>query len=149
MEKQSARSQLAQLSRAHDVTEDALVGYMRTLFTQRVLSQVEIADVLGTNQSTVSRMLKRHVTSTDFAIEAEPATAQQLVYSALAGEVEHDELVAQLRAWPWDAMHRSKNVADDTENGPDTLLAAYLARNLNLIDEDELESILDVAVSRG
>lgn len=150
MEKQSARTQLAQLSRANDVTEDALVDYMRTLFTARVLSQGEIADVLGTNQSTVSRMLKRHVsTTTDFALAVEQGTAQQLVYSALAGDVDHDALVERLRAWPWDALYRSKHEADDTENGPNTLMAAYLARNLKLISEDELDSILDAAVSHG
>lgn len=149
MEKQSARTQLAQLSRANDVTEDALVDYMRTLFTTRVLSQGEIADVLGVRQSSVSRMLKRHVGTTDVALVPEQGTAQQLVYSALAGDVDHDALVERLHAWPWDALYRSKHEADDTENGPNTLMAAYLARNLKLISEDELDSILDAAVSHG
>lgn len=163
MEKQAARAQLIQLSHARDLTENAVADLVQSLTKQRVLSQIEIAEILGTTQPSVSRMLTRSASrekrpTSSRVVQSVPAvtdestssaTAQQLIHRAAAGEVDHDDLVDQLRAWDWEPVHRSQNEADDDENGPNSLVTVYLARNLKLISEDELDSILDAAVSDG
>lgn len=80
--------------------------------------------------------------------EDRASTAYDLVLRAYRSGDGADDLARQLAAWEWSATYRSRSDVDDTEHDPNAIQVAYLARNLDLLTNADLERILQLAAAR-
>lgn len=142
--------ELARLSQRSEIAEHQVA--IRTFWMNKRMgvNQAELAVRLGRSQSSVSRMLKDIAKTPEAAriLERETApvaTAMELVRRAGRGEIDHEDLIRQLRDWEFDTPSVTHSLLDEwqlDDNSTRAILTAYLD---DLITENEYEELAAAA----
>lgn len=139
--------ELANLHYRHELMKETLEQRIFALWQAGGFSLEVLGAAIGKSASQTSRILARLEESDRTPRGAQVVmTAMELVRQAQRGVIDHDDLVALLKNWRYDATYTTRDESDDWEvvdNSFDAVYHAYVG--LDLLTDKEYEEIERVA----